>query len=351
MKLKKILAIAAASMMTAGALAANANALFYIPADKKDALDISDVNCMYIIHRDENPKKPEEPAIDFGVDYTKIRTATFYFEVVVHPDKEDSMTLEDFAFDTDGGFGGAVGFSANGGAIGQEKNEDGTKNELYAKQNWNTTNAEWWGLPVNGDTLEGRSADDMVDGKGGEGTNQGTVAYSKPLQMQYLSDFHYKVSRTITDEEAFIADAGLVRVLVQEWGNKDKYFSLKSDLCICTDANGEFVIAFDSLGNSITADDAKKMADELETPKADNPSGGDSTQAPSESGDESQAPSESGNESQTPANSSNSGSNTTSNNSSKGDSSNNNVGLIIGIICGVVVVIVVVVIIVIKKKK
>lgn len=344
MKLKKIFAMAAASTIAVGTLAANANALFYIPADKQESLDVSDGNCMFIIHRDKDEAK-NLTEIDYGVDYTKIRTATFYFEVAVHPDSADKMKIEDFDFSVDGGFGGAVGFSANGGAIGQEKNEDGSKNELYAKQNWNTTNAEWWGLPVKGDTLEGRPASDMVDGKGGEGTNQGTVAYAKPLQMQYLNDYSYKVSRTITDEEAIVADAGLVRVFVQEWGNKDKYFSLKANLCICTDANGEFVIAFDSLGKSITADEAKKMAEELEKPKSE--------PAPSESVDESKAPSdETGDTSKAPesGSSSSSSSSSSSTNVSK-DGGSNNTGLIIGIICGVVVVIVAVVIIVIKKKK
>lgn len=348
MKLKKILATTAASVIAVSALAANSSANIYVPEEKEATLDdMASSNWLITLYRTGDDKRPD---IDFGIDLTKVRDITFYGEIVVGAKGEEKgLTLEDFDFTTmDDKFGGACITSANGGTIGsKDKNEDGTDNELYKKYNWNNSATdgsdqstdEWWGFPLPGDSAEGSS--DL-----GDGTNQSGASYTKSNIMKYLNPYSYSYHKKISADNAWVEGGTLYRVGLQEWQNNE-YFNFKVNLCIIADENGQFIIAFDEKGKNLTADEANKLKTEYETPKADAPSNTEAsgTQASSEG---TKNPENTGDATGS-GSTANTAAATTSASSSSGSSSN--VGLIIGIVAAVVVVIVVVVIIVVKKKK
>ncbi|MDE6725017.1 MAG: hypothetical protein K2J79_05360 [Ruminiclostridium sp.] len=335
MKLKKILAAAAASVMAIGTLAVSASAGFYVPeGELAPGLQIGG-NWLIQLYNTGNPDE-NKPAVDYGLDVTKVASMTAYVEYVP---ANDSVSLEDYDASIDGGLGGAMIWSANGGEYGTSDAD-----ELYKKYNWPGTFNQWWGLPEKDDTYEGRP-----EANGGNNTNTGTADWDANLVLKYIRRFGYELTMEIPDDYRWIPGATCHQVGVQTWSGNE-YFSLKVTAYTVKDDDGNVLLAFDELGNKIDEAKLKEIVDEFSKPVVDE-EGGDapSSDTPADTND--------GNAENTAATeaapSDTNAANTTASTTAAPASSSNggNTGLIIGIIAGVVVVIVVVVIVVIKKKK
>lgn len=348
MKLKRILATAAATVVAVSSLAVVANADIYQPTAEDGEIDpgLKVGNGSWLIQvYNEGNEAEGKPKTDYGIDPTKVVTAKFYGEIVLAPDAPEKIKLEDFDFsgqmDT---FGGAIIFSENGGELGKSEKESPayeptakekelgkTWTNLWQKYNWNQDpNGQWWGFPLPGDSKEGQEA----------GTNQGSADYlEKPIAMKYLSDFHYSIERTLSSDpefdERYIPGGGCYQIQFSEWGG-DTIFNFKVNLCLLKDENDEIVLAFDSLGKKLDNAEAKKLAEDYDNPKQPEGSKAPETTPASET---------------TPAPKTTAAPVVTTAAPAPSTSSTTPVGVIIGIIAAVVAVIVVVVIIVIKKKK
>ncbi len=173
MKLKKILAGIAASVIAISTLSVNSSANVYIidSTDKSPNLTTLVGRWMILIQNGEG-------SANCGIDITQIRSVDFYTEIVVAPEKEGELTLDEFDYGKDW-FGGAIVFSEGG-----DKFKEVHGSEVANKYNWNS--ADWGGLPAPGDSPDK--------------SNQGTAEYDKPLVMEYLNDFSYKLSRTMNDD-------------------------------------------------------------------------------------------------------------------------------------------------------
>ena len=275
-------------------------------------------------------------------DVTKVASMTAYVEYVP---ASDSISLEDYDAGVDGGVGGAMIWSANGGDYGTSDAD-----ELYKKYNWPNSFNQWWGFPEKEDTYEGRP-----EANGGANTNTGTADWEANLVLKYIRRFGYELTMEIPDDYRWIPGATCHQVGLQTWGGNE-YFSLKVTAYVVKDDDGNVLLAFDELGNEIDEAKLKEIVDEFSKPVVaeeggDEPSG--DTPADTNSGDAENTASGDANPTATEATpSGNDAANTSSTTAAPSSSSNGgNTGLIIGIIAGVVVVIVVVVIIVMKKKK
>ena len=362
MKLKKILAAAAASVLTIGTMAVSASANFYLPEGELDSSLIikTGSNGMWLIQL-YNTGNPDEnkPAVDRNLDVTKVASMTAYIDIV----PVDGYTYEDYDPSIDG-FGGSMIWSANGGEIGSQylKDEEGNyideegnivdkvnrvNNPLYDKYNWAQDFNSWWGLPEKDDTYEGRPEDQVDEnGDGGEGTNTGTCSWTEKIHMNYIRRFGYSLTVNIPDEYRWPTGGGCYQVGIQEWGN-DEYFLTHVVAYTIDDADGNHLLAFDELGNEIDDAKLKEIVDNLSKPVVDE-EGGDAPANDTPTG------TNDGNAENTAAtNAAPSDSSAPVTTAAPASSSSNGlpVGAIVGIIAGVVAVIVVVVIVVMKKKK
>lgn len=325
MKLKKIIAGIAASIIAISALSANSSANIYVidSPDKSPHLTNLAGRWMILIQNGDN-------TASCGIDITQIRSVDFYTEIVVAPEREGELTLEGFDCSKDW-FGGAVVFSEGG-----EKFKEVYGSEIANKYNWNQ--ADWGGLPARGDSAEG------VD-KG----NHGIAEYDKPIVMEFLNDYSYKLSRTMKDDEFFLeTPPEYCQIALEEWGHNSDY-NLKVNLCAFKDKDGKIILAYDGLGNKISIEDAQAKADEYEAEKDPDPIG-ENTQA---SEAETQAPDDSNNNDNTAqaADSAAPASPILSVSHSSSDINFDNTGLILGIVAGIAAVINVIVIFIVFKKK
>ncbi len=327
MKLKKILAAAAASVLAIGTMAVSASANFYKPEGELDpSLIINEGSYgMWLIqlYNTGNPAE-NKPAVDRNLDVTKIASLTAYIDIV----PVEGYTYEDYDPSIDG-FGGGMIWSANGGDYGTSDAD-----ELFKKYNWPSGFNTWWGIPDKEDTYEGRPADQVDEnGEGGEGTNTGTCSWNEKIHMNYIRDFAYSLTMEVPDEFRWIPGAGCHQVGLQEWGN-DEYFLLNVVAFTVNDDDGNVLVAFDELGNEIDDAKLKEIVDNLSKPaEGDTPADtNDNNAENTAAGDENTAATE-----ETPSDA-NTTSSTTTDSSSSTPPNNSNVGLIIGIVAGVVVI-------------
>lgn len=253
MNLKKLLSGFAASFIALGALSVNSSADIYVSDDstgRNPNLTISANRWMILIQNGDN-------TANCGIDITQIRTVDFYTEIVVSPAMEGELTLDEYDYGQDW-FGGAIVFSEGG-----DKFKEVYGSEMANKYNWNSS--DWGGVPAPGD--------------GPDKDNHGTAEYDKAVVMEYLNDYSYKISRTMKDDEVFLeTPPDYCQISLEEWGHNSD-FNLKVDLLVFRDIDGNIILAYDSLGNQISVEEAKAQADEYETPKNPDPVG-EETQAP-----------------------------------------------------------------------
>lgn len=322
MKLKKLLSGFAASFIAIGTLSVSSSADIYVSnsTDKSPNLTTSANRWMILIQNGDN-------TANCGIDITQIRTVDFYTEIVVSPELEGELTLDEYDYGKDW-FGGAIVFSEGG-----DKFKEVYGSEVANKYNWNS--ADWGGVPAPG------------DGPGKD--NQGTAEYDKSVVMEYLNHYSYKISRTMKDDEVFLeTPPDYCQISLEEWGHNSD-FNLKVNLCVFRDKDGNIILAYDSLGNKISVEDAQAQTVEYETPKNPDPAG-DKTQA---SEAETQPPADSSvssNDDITDTTDVAAPSLSSANSLSKNITIDNS-GLILGISACIAAVINVIVIIIVLKKK
>lgn len=341
MKLKKFFAGAAAAAVAISALAipTSAKNIYSGDQDKFDeGLIVAEAHDQWLLQLyNVGSESEKKPARDYGITPHDVARMVFYLELVPNPD-EPGFTLEDFDPGIDGGMGGAVIFSANGGGLGTISESDmfdpDTNKTYYDKYNWPST-LEWWGFPTETDSPDNPE-------------KTGTIDYDKKTHLEYLNLGSFKLDAPIPDEMRWPADEDrqgeCYQIGLQEWGSAPTTFWLRINMLAIYNDKDELLIAFDEFGKQVENAEATKRMTDYETPKAN-------TTPSTEATGDSTAASTEGSSASTTAGSS--APTTTVATTAASSSSNTGlpVGVIIGIIAAVVVVIVVVVIIVIKKKK
>lgn len=344
MNFKKIFAGAIASALAVTSLAAYASAgIVYIPTEDEGPVAPGctiDANWLIQLYNTGNEAE-NKPPTDYGLDLQAINSFTYYLETAPNPDPEAmGITLDERDPEIDQ-LGGGVIYSANGGTIGKEGESPWYDEEngitMFGKYNWPNNNG-WWGLPDKDDSAEGQEAK----------TNTGDCDYGQKLHLQYLNYNSYKlemdISRDHADDPDYVWPAGgtCYQVGLQVWGSGN-FLTMKVDMLVIKDKEGNIMIGFDGLGNKLETADIEKMVEEYETPKEEEPV--ESTPAESEdSSEESKAPADD-----------NSGDNTTTPDTTTAPNPNpttpNMLPIIIAIVAVVVVVVIIVIVVVVKKKK
>ena len=355
MNLKKIAAGAVASAMAISALAVSASAdHLYYPEGTAPALDANGGNWLYILYNDGGGLGDENPSIterDFKP--WDIAKASFYGEII--PAEGSEFTLEDYSEDIDGVFSGVIVYSANSGYYGTNgtdspmyDEENGTS--YFNKFNWNVF--EYYGLPYEGDTYEGRSTD-----TGGEGTNLGWCDWTKQMVPKYLKPYNWEFTMEIPDDKRWPSHednpdemAGLYRIGYGAWGDGPAEFNMKINLMVLRDDDDNILLACDYLGNELTAEDAEAKIVELSTPSENDPPANEPSDNGNESGDSSEPAS--GDSSDSNGSSDDSASTTTTTTSVTYEASGDNATLfiILGIVAAVIVVVIIIVVVAKKKK-
>ena len=369
MNFKKIVAGGIASALAISTMAISASAKIYpIPVEERDPALFTEGGWMVLLYNENDIPAENKPATDRGLDLQAINSFTFYVELLPYPSELGlSLDLYDGTID---GFGGSVIYSANGGTIGNASESDWYDPDngitLFNKYNWPQNN--WWGFPAEGDTPEGRPAD-----VGGEGTNQGNVDYvSQLLTMEYVNTFAYKMEMDIARDHADDPDftwpegGSLYQAGLQVWGDggNGEAFGLKVDLFILKDIDGNFIMAFNELGEEITEEEVNKKIEWLETREInlaagpeDDPydmSAGAGADEPSDSDEPGVSGEPSGSDDNGSGNASDDGDSTTTTTTTsttyEASGDNTTLFIILGV-AAAVVIIVIVVIVVVKKKK
>ena len=239
MKLRKILAGAAALAVTAAAFTTMASAEMIEIPDVKGAngLNIFDSTAsswMPIGYSNGERDATSKDVIDYGVDWSQAAT----IEVIFVVDDQDSNYSRD---DWDGGFGGAIVLSSQA---------DGN-----VTHNWNAK--DFWGV---------------VD----EDLELDTVDSSKAIQLEKVGDYTYKAVCPIDDDNYVVDNAQLVQICVQDWSGVT-WWAMRVDSMKVLDASGNMLIGWDSTGNVIGAtaapaeEAAPAPAEETPAPAEDTP--------------------------------------------------------------------------------
>ena len=210
MKLRKILAGAAALAVTAAAFTTMASAEMIEIPDVKGAngLNIFDSTAsswMPIAYSNGERDATSKDVIDYGVDWSQAAT----IEVIFVVDDQDSNYSRD---DWDGGFGGAIVLSSQA---------DGN-----VTHNWNAK--DFWGV---------------VD----EDLELDTVDSSKAIQLEKVGDYTYKAVCPIDDDNYVVDNAQLVQICIQDWSGVT-WWAMRVDSMTVKDASGNALIAWDANG-------------------------------------------------------------------------------------------------------
>lgn len=322
MNLKKIAAGAVASVVAIGAMAISASAdnLYYPSEETAPELEINGGNWLYTIYNSGDGLGDENAVTSHDFDPWDIAEITLYGEIVVLPESE--LELTEYAEDMDGVFSGIIIYSANSGYYGtgtfnspQYDDED----TYFSKFNWPPY--EYYGLPHEGDTYEGRSED-----TGGDGTNTGWCDWTKTFVPVYLAPYTYSFTMEIPDDMRWPTPAdesemaGLYRVGYGAWGDSMLDFGMKFDLMVLKDDDGNVLLAVDDLGYEITEEEAETLIEELSSRTVADDGEGSDDGSNDSSSDDGSNDSSSGDGSTTT--SSNGGSNSSSSSSSSCGGSN-----------------------------
>lgn len=311
MKLRK-LASAAAAVIAAGVMTVSASAVLVVPTEYDPGLLPASGNWLVQVYN-EGSEAENKPVTEYDIDYSAVKKLAVTFNVL-----DDGESREWF----EGGCGGAVVLSINGGDIQQ-----GT--ELWDKYNWTgEPTKEWWG--VYDEELEFYTRDD-----------------DKPVKTEKVGDYTYKITTDEYNNPLENGDAskiGCMQVAFMEWGDSlNKFEVLRLDVM---DKDNKVLITFDGKGVATvggTPEPTYTWTKNEDTSSDATSSDATSSDAASSDATSSDAASSDTNSS-APANSS----------VTQAPAENDSeppVGLIVGIIAGVALIAVVVVVIVLRKKK
>ena len=209
MKLRKALAGVAAAAVATVSLSAASFADLIVP-DSPDA-GLSTGTSMWLVQL-FNVGAPEEgkPATDFGINYADVAKIS----VIVKATEAEWL---------DGGFGGGLIWSVNGGDIAQ-----GT--ELWDKYNWSSA-YQFWGI------------DDPE-------LEINTVDTSKDVQAKKVGDYTYELTADVYASNPLhngdASEIGCMQTGIQYWGNDMSDYEVIS--CTAYDNAGNVLVSFDSNG-------------------------------------------------------------------------------------------------------
>ena len=204
MKLRKALTGVVASAVAVASMSVAASATLYIPESGIDAGTSIGTGMWLVQVFNEGNEAENKPATDYGIDVESITKIKFD----VTPHEYDAAT-----FDTalDGGYGGGIVMSCNGGSLGDDMS-----------RNWNSL--QFWGIGDSTDTAQAGALEDNGDGT-------------------------WSIAWDVPEEYRFVTGAGCCQIAFQEWGNS--FVDLEILGLTCYDAAGNTVIAFDGLGNKL----------------------------------------------------------------------------------------------------
>ena len=242
MKLRKIMAGIAASAVAASSLAVAASAALVVPENTDPGCIPGSGMWLVQVFNVGNPDE-NKPAVDYNIDLSKVEGVRFTIEVDKDNEEFGDMWLDFF----DGGIGGAVVLSINGGDIYQYENPDDpfrTDSEIWSTYNW--ASQGYWGcsyVDAAGETISTNPNDD-------EDTENDQAVSAKDL-----GDYKYELTATgfanpfTNTEDAWeIDEIGCMQVALQDWGSCIVPMEVLS--CEILDAAGNVLISFDGLGNA-----------------------------------------------------------------------------------------------------
>ena len=202
MKLRKVLTGALASAVAVASMSVAASATLYVP-DSGIAAGTSIGTGMWLVQVFNVGNEAEnKPATDYGIDVESITKIEFK----VTPHDYDEATFDS---SLDGGYGGGIVMSCNGGDLGDDQS-----------RNWNSL--QFWGI--------------------GEQT-----ATDQPGILEEEGNGVWSIAWDVPEEYRFVTGAGCCQIAFQEWGNS--FVDLEVLSLACYDASGNVVISFDGLGN------------------------------------------------------------------------------------------------------
>ena len=392
MKFKKVLSLAAASMMAASVVATSASA-DWAPVEGAD-VGLSDSTVLYMVTLFCNAEGDDGniPKKDYGLDLSKLGYVTFTFHI---PEEEQEFFHCDW--------GGGLGISLHASNIPQQPTapsepvappetltgdklaeaqakyetalaeypakleeynqkkaeydafvaEKGTRTcqngdevDPWTYYNWSDA-ANFWGIRDN-DMMDPNSYDWGDDGEiiEGSGWPMNTVNVEEPAFIEPLGDYTYRVksklANPVAEGDCAVEDITDVRVFLQCWSSGA--FLAEVTRTVVFDLDGKPMIAFDKLGNVVDTvpEDEREYVLQPDPNEVEEPDSGD---------DPASAPESTPADSSTPASEPASTPASAPTSSTASESNGLPIGAIIGIIAGVVAVVVVVVVVVVKKKK
>lgn len=232
MKFSKILS-AAAAIAAAGMMTVSASAELMTVSDGAEGL--SSGTGMWLVYLLSDGSDASKPARDVGIDYSKIDKLSVTFTVP----EEDKIFW-------DGGTGGALFLSMNGGTVGGKSGE-GT----FDTYNW--ISQGYWGI-----------SDDAL--------GLTTWGDGQEIQTEKVGDYTYKLtSNSFKNAFADGEEPTLVQFGMQEWGSGVNRIEIQKLEVL--DASGNAIVTFDGKGNYTVANGSG------EAPSTDNNAGGDSNNA------------------------------------------------------------------------
>ena len=207
MKLTKSIAALAAAAVTATAVAASASASLVVVEGGDPGLSSGTGSWMVQLFNVGNAEE-NKPATDYGIDYASVAKLSIVIKAT------DSEWL-------DGGIGGSIIWSQNGGDIVQ--------GPLWDKYNWPSN--EYWGF-----TDEALEID--------------TLATDKPVQAYKIADYTYQLDLDVSGMNAMAngdaASIGCMQAGIQYWGSDMSDYEVQSFTVY--DKAGTKLLEFDGKG-------------------------------------------------------------------------------------------------------
>ncbi len=207
MKLRKSIAAIAAAAVTATAVAASASASLVV-VEGGDA-GLSSGTGMWMVQLfNVGSVEENKPATDYGIDYASVAKISIVVKAI-DPDFQD------------GGIGGSIVWSQNGGDIVQ--------GPLWDKYNWPSN--EYWGY---------------VD----EALEIDTLDSAKPVQAYKIADYTYQLDLDVSGMNAMAngdaASIGCMQAGIQYWGNDMSDYEVEGFMAY--DKSGTKLLEFDGKG-------------------------------------------------------------------------------------------------------
>ena len=248
--MKKITSSIVAISLAASMLVTEASAVLAVP-EGNIASGCVPGSGMWLVQL-YNVGNPEEnkPATDYGIDYSAVSSVKFTIGV----DKDDPTYGDNWIDVFEGGIGGSIVFSCNGGDIVYPDYEEDTSSDVsYAWDTYNWQSQYWWGIS---DDELGLYTDPMAND---DPTDDGSSTVSSVA----LGDATYSLTAEFVNplscetDDWNINEIACMQVCLQEYGQE--LVPIEVLKCEILDKDGGVLLWFDGNGNAnlenIAADD------------------------------------------------------------------------------------------------